>query len=205
MTQSLAVVEARWESRGNYGVRPLFEMISALTSSTCNPHAIRYDMFYEAASLEAVFKALAKTKGTDAVYIASHGDDHKLNGVSPDDLAAILHRVNNRRTIAGLYIAACSYARMSAVSSLLNPDTSTLQWLAGYRKDVSWLESAAADILFWSGYLSCSAKGPLTKAKRGAENLFRYMPNVVDQLGFGIFKWSNREGRSVQLFTSANG
>lgn len=196
MSKGLAVVEARWESRGNYGVRPLFEMISALTTDACNPHAIRHDMFYEATSLEVVLRDVVKTRGIDAVYIGSHGERGHINRVTREELVGILQRVNERGRIAGLYIATCSFARPSTIAALLDPRNLTgLQWVAGYAKDIDWLESAAADILFWSGYFDSDAKRALTKAKSGADNLFDYMPKAADQLGFGIFKWSgNRRG-----------
>lgn len=200
----LAVVEARWESRGNYGVRPLFEMISALTTDTCNPHAIRHDMFYEATSLEAVLRDVTRTRRTDAVYIGSHGEQGHIKGmarnVSQRDLIGILQRVNGRGRICGLYIGTCLFTRSSSAAALLDPKSCTgLQWIAGYRKEVDWLESAAADILFWSGYFDSDAKCSLTKAKKGADNLFGYMPKAEHQLGFGIFKWSSERGGVVPL------
>lgn len=196
MAKGLAVVEARWESRGNYGVRPLFEMISALTTDTCNPHAIRHDMFYEAKSLEVVLQEITKSRQAEAVYIGSHGEPGHINRVTRDELVGIFRRVNRRGRIAGLYIATCSFARPSSIAALLNPGNVTgLQWVAGYAKDIEWLESAAADMLFWSGYFDSDAKRAVTRAKRGAENLFVHMPKVQQQLGFGIFKWSSdRDG-----------
>ncbi|HUE79664.1 MAG TPA: hypothetical protein VMN38_08535 [Sphingomicrobium sp.] len=181
----------------------MFEMISALTTKSLNPHAIRHDMFYEATSLEVVLRAVAKTNRIDAVYVGSHGEQHNINGVSRDDLVGILQRVNARRRISGLYIGTCSFVRSSSVGVLLDPKNSTgLQWVAGYRKEVDWLESAAADILFWSGYFDSEAKRAVTKAKEGAKNLFGHMPGADDQLGFGIFRWSSDRGRVVKLFDS---
>lgn len=201
MAKGLAVVEARWESRGNCGVRPLFEMISALTTKSLNPHAIRHDMFYEAASLEWVLRDVIRNNGIAAVYVGSHGQRDSINGVSRDNLVGILRRANARGRIAGLYVATCTFVRPSSAAVLLDPKNATgLQWLAGYRKEVHWLESAAADMLFWSGYLQSAAKRALSNAKEGAENLFLHMPKADDQLGFGIFKWSKEREAVVGLF-----
>lgn len=198
--KNLAVVEARWESSGNYGVRPLFEMISALTTTPPNPHAIRQDMFQESQSLEFVLRDLVKGNDVDAVYVASHGERDSINGVPRDELVAILRRANARGRVAGLFIAACSFLRSTNIAALLNPNNLTgLQWVAGYQKEVDWLESAAADILFWSGYLHSDGKRALTKAKHGAGNLFCHMPLADSQLGFGIFKWSTCRAGVVDL------
>ena len=200
MAKGLAVVEGRWESRGNYGVRPLFEMISALTTKSLNPHAIRHDMFYEAASLEVVLRDVIKTNATDAVYIGSHGEQDSINGVSREQLVGILHRVNAGGRIAGLYVATCTFVRLSSVAELLDPESATgLQWIAGYRKEVDWLESAAADILFWSGYFHSSAMQARARAKQGAKNLFGHMPRAAEQLGFGVFEWSKERSCVVAL------
>lgn len=215
--ESISVLEARWEARGNYGVRQLFELISAVTTN--NPDAYRYDMFSDNVSFEAVLRQIGKSKRFQAVYVGSHGDKTGLgpvgNGrrrrkpiVSVRDVVETMGRINRSGNIHGAYFSVCSFGQIENLSHLLRPENRTnLKWVAGYSKDVEWLESAAADMLFWSGYLDSNATDPLARAIQGARNLLNLMPDVGNAtkhgLGFGVFKWSRTRDRLVFLLDTS--
>lgn len=207
MPNSVAVLERRWETRGNYGVRQLFELISAEVSY--NPHAHRYDMFSDAASFRLGLSLITRSKRYQAVYVASHGDpaglkEHgkrKTNRVQLAEIVSALQDLNTKGNIHGVYFGVCSFGQPANFQALLCPSNRTnLRWVAGYRKDIEWLESASADMLFWSGYLHSGAE-PLARAICGTANVLRFMPKANttgrEGLGFGAFKWS-RDRRQIE-------
>lgn len=208
MPIDLAVLERRWEDRGNYGVRPIFELIAAVTGY--DPHGYRHDMFLDASSFRGGLSKLSRTKRSEAVYVASHGDRAGLtehrgreNRVELADIVATLKDENRDGNIRGMYFGVCSFAHATNIEELLCPSNDTnLKWVAGYSKDIPWLESAAADMLFWSGYLHSTAE-PIRRASQGVKNIRRYMPTLDQVAGFGVFKWSHRNQRVESLLSLA--
>lgn len=205
MVGSLAVLERRWEKRGNYSVRQLFELVSAVDDY--DPHAFRYDMFSEAISFRTVVSKIAALKRYEALYLGSHGDrcglkedgKQRQNRVELSDLIDVLRDGNKERNLWGVYFGVCSFGHELNLKDLLDPASGTqLKWVAGYSKDVGWLESAAADMLFWGAYLHSPAE-PLARATQGAKIIRKMMPNADENLGFGAYKWSRERGGLQRL------
>lgn len=194
----IAVLEARWEARGNYGIGPLFELISAV--STYNPHAHRYDMFSGAESFRSVLAQVGRLKRFEAIYVASHGNKSGLdNGPALGEIIDALRDANDDRHIHGAYFSVCSFGQSANVNEILNPLSRTnLQWIVTYERDTDWLESAAADLLFWSGYLD-SQTLPLKRALRGARRVHNLMPGAERSLGWRASKWSRAHKQASPL------
>jgi hypothetical protein len=81
----LSVIEARWWKDGNDSVRPLFETLAGIVEG--NPHAVRYDMFVEDASLSAIIADVAKKGDLHSIYIGSHGDDGAISGLGDVEIS----------------------------------------------------------------------------------------------------------------------
>lgn len=161
-------------------------------------------MFADASSFRTVLTQIGRSSRFRAVYVASHGHEAGLrNGVQVDDIIDTLRDANSSGHIRGVFLGVCSLGQPATMQEILAPRSGTnLEWLAGYSEEIEWLESAAADLLFWSGYLYSDAKAFTGRAADGVQNLMRFMPNAQHEFGFGAFKRTENRRSVVSLLDS---
>lgn len=201
MVSKLSVIESRWWNNGNDSVRSLFETIGGIIYS--NPHSIRYDMFADRTSLEKIIKNVSEND-FDSVYIGCHGNDTSIfgiddNEISRTELRNIFRTLNNK--INGLYFGSCSVCSRKNAEFLLDPaNFSGLQWVAGYKNDVEWVNSSAIDMMFFSKYLyekqknKSRKKGKLTDiqiAINTANQMKTVIPYAFSSYGLNVFYVEN--------------
>ncbi|MBL8649293.1 MAG: hypothetical protein JNL35_02685 [Sphingopyxis sp.] len=196
----LAVVESRWWSDGNDSVRPLFETLAGIVES--NPHAVRYDMFAEHNSLSQIIESLCSSGKIHSIYIGAHGDDVSIHGqgdasISRTKLRNMFRKANKKGNVSGLFFGSCLVATNQNASYWLTKTSSTkLKWIAGYTKNVDWIESSAVDMIFWSKLLEerrknrsrrNNKKTEIEIVKSASREMKKLMPTIFSEMGFNVY------------------
>lgn len=200
MHTGLAVIESRWWEYGNDSVRPLFETLAGILYG--NPHAVRYDMFAEKASLSQIINEVSQDGSYHSIYIGSHGDNGSIYGlgeskISRTELRNILIKANDHHSISGLYFGSCLIATAQNASFWLPDNYETgLEWVAGYTTKVDWVDSSAVDMIFWSKYLlerqknksrRRNKKDDIDMIKAASAEMKKLVPNIFTQMGFNVY------------------
>jgi hypothetical protein len=196
----LAVLEARWWEEGNHSVRPLFETLAAIAVD--NPYSFRYDMFADQSSLGCIMQEIGSDRQFHSIYVASHGDANSIQGLPGQAIsrAAFRNRLrgaNPRHTVTGLYLGSCLVCNRNNAEFFLDQDDGcNINWVAGYSKNVDWMDSSSVDMVFWSKFLQKRATNRRRKrhkhsdlrvARDAANAVKSLMPTVFDQLGFNMY------------------
>lgn len=196
----LAVIESRWWREGNDSVRPLFETLAGIVEN--NPHFVRYDMFCEEQSLSRIIENLVGSGIIHSVYVGAHGDDSSISGlgdasISRAKLRNIFRKLNQNKSISGLYFGSCLVANKSnAAFWLAGKQTTGLRWVAGYNESVDWIDSSAVDMIFWSKYLHerksnrsrrNNKKSDVEMIKSASSEMKKLMPTIFNQMGFNVY------------------
>jgi hypothetical protein len=196
----LAVVEARWWKEGNDSVRPLFETVAGITEG--NPHAVRYDMFADEGSLARIIGQIATDPTYHSIYIGAHGDENSIVGLDDASISRtkfrnMLIKSNENGIIKGIYFGSCLIGTEKNAAFWLTENSDTnIEWIAGYRESVDWIDSSAIDMIFWSKYLyerkqnksrKRNKKSDLQILKNSANEMKSLMPSIFTKLGFNIY------------------
>ncbi|WP_039661571.1 MULTISPECIES: hypothetical protein [Pantoea] len=205
-----AVVESRWWSHGNHSVRALFEAVVAIHYS--NPSAYYYDMFTNRSSLSTVLNMRGVDKSTEVVYLATHGDAKNIgpntkNAISRTEVRNILINANAGSQLKGLFLGTCLTGNAQVAKFLLitgsNGQKTHLEWVAGYRESVDWVDGSAIDMIFFSKLAELyvknlrkrkGKKSPRLMAHEAASALLKLVPGAHSTYGFNIYF---REGNEL--------
>lgn len=204
-----SVIESRWWSDGNHSVRPLFEALAGIHYD--NPSAFYYDMFSEKESLDSGLRMRCRDGQTQVVYLATHGDENSIGGATGHSISRLelRNRIsihNATKQVKGLYLGTCLMGNKSLAKFLLEfPDTN-LEWVAGYRELVDWIDGSAIDMIFFSKLAeeyrlnSSRRKGKLSPrqmAHNAGSKLLQLVPGAHSQYGFNIFMHEDRKLTSM--------
>ncbi|MDR7024373.1 hypothetical protein [Pseudomonas peli] len=204
-----SVIESRWWDEGNHSVRPLFEALAGIHYG--NPAAFYYDMFSEKKSLEAALQMRCQDDQTEVVYLATHGDESNIGGatghtISRTELKNMITNCNHTKQVKGLYLGTCLLGNTSLAKFLLESPTTNLEWVAGYREEVDWIDGSAIDMIFFSKLAeeyrknASRRKGKLSPrlmAHSACSQLLHLVPGAHSQYGFNIFMHENRKLTSM--------
>lgn len=200
-----SVIESRWWGDGNHSVRPLFEALAGIHFD--NPSAFYYDMFSEKKSLSTGLSMRCKDGQTQVVYLATHGDSTTIGGASQQytsrtELRNMLIMHNTTQQVKGLYFGTCLTGNKDLAKFLLEAPKTNLEWIAGYRESVDWIDGSAIDMIFFSKlaeqYLKNSSrrkgkKTPAEMAQIAGTELLHLVPGASSKYGFNIFMHKNRK------------
>lgn len=210
MSIKIAVVESRWhnpanEIQRNTTVRPLFEFLANIHCGT--HHAFEYEMVGTQPALDEALSRLARSRRVAVAYLAMHGNSKGLH-LHGGQVVSRTHLRNTLRDISaapgsklrGLYLGSCLFGTPALATFLLARDVS-VNWVAGYRESVDFVQSTALDLLFFNLWLAVKEDHPgYTERQRVgvvAERLLVEAPGLVKSplengdansgLGFSIF------------------
>ena len=191
----LAVIESRWWDTSNDSVRGLFDLLAGMRKD--NPFAYHYEMFNNAASLRYIINRIAKQDDIRNVYVAAHGAKDAIE--TPDDTISrtifrnILGEIGSKH-LYGVFFGSCAFGLQTEAIM----EKTKLTWIAGYTKEVGWVESSAMDLYFWNAFYSSSVPKKKKKSKRAAAMihllmaLLQRVPSLFDELGFrATVAWKN--------------
>lgn len=204
-----SVVESRWWSAGNHSVKPLFEAVAAIHYD--NPSSFLYDMFVNRASLSTVLGMRGKDKRTEVIYLASHGNENDIgpdaaNTISRAEARNCLINANGNGQIKGLFLGTCLTGNTKVAKFFLEKPDTHLEWFAGYRDSVDWIDGTAIDMVFFSKLAELyvknksKRKGKLSAramAHTAATNLVKLVPGAHANYGFNIYFHENHKLTSM--------
>lgn len=195
----VSILESRWWSKGNHSVRSLFEAVAAIHYQ--NPSAFFYDMFANKSSFGTVLKARGNDKATEVLYLATHGNENAIgpnseNTISRTEFRNIFVNSNAGGQIKGLYLGTCLTGNANTAKFLLEHKNTKLDWVAGYRDSVDWVDGSAIDMVFFHKlselYIKNKSKrkGKLSArniAHEAASELLKLIPGAHATYGFNIY------------------
>jgi len=179
---------------------------------------VAFRTFHDARDLGVWLAELfARQSYPSVCYIAGHGQGGRLSGVVGEDinLMGVLRKADppRRRRVPppqasrkGILLGACETGSPQRRRRLLDATGAQLSWIAGYEREVPWLEATLCDLLFLT-YLfegrvkqdeSSVNKGPvfvcdkdddfMTRGSRSAQTLATWVREdfpVAKAAGFG--------------------
>lgn len=195
----VSIVESRWWSRGNHSVRSLFEAVAAIHYE--NPSAFFYDMFVNKSSLGTILGSRCADRRTEVVYLATHGNENAIgpnseNVISRVEFRNLLTTANSSGQLKGLYLGTCLTGNAKTAKFLLEDASTKLDWVAGYRESVDWVDGSAIDMVFFHKLAQLYVKnksisrGKLSAraiAHEAATALNKLIPGAHSTYGFNIY------------------
>ena len=215
----IGVLETSWYRGSNLAVRPLFEVLSHL-NTTSGVDGYLYERFTGKKSFADAMQFLIASRKVSYIYVACHGKeprrgqkiaygkiDLEAGNTEPISRSEIRNKLFKAKgTFQGIYLAACFFGTGENLRYLLldppqrgrkrrrkNP----AKWVASYQTSVPWIESAALDLLFWQTLLDApkSKRAVGARIRYVAETLKKACPGLIRRFGFHIYV--RKTGRGV--------
>ena len=192
----IAVFESQWYPRYQISVKPLFHFLSDVYCD--RPDGFVYERFVGAQSFGEVHGYAIRQSRVRYIYIASHGEKDSIEAPNGDSISRQAIRddicrhgaAKKRNRIRGLYLAACLFGGSRTMAALFEDtgeDPNRLQWIAGYRKSVDFLESSCLDLIFWQTLLDREESSELRRLSATRDHVVKNCQGLVKALGFGIW------------------
>ena len=203
---SLAVIESRWWKEGNDSVRGFFDTLVSIHE--LDPKEYHYEMFNNEQSLKEIVPRVVR--GVDALYIAAHGNEDVISGaegldendITLEAFKDIIRAGVSASKLDGIYVGSCGFMDQGNANFLFqrhsNGKNVKIRWLAGYAKDIGWIESTAIDIFFWNEYINSegTAKEKIESVARKMKKIFKHR-YLCEKMGFDIFVRKKGRGSGV--------
>lgn len=171
MFKSILVLESTWDS-GSLDQKSVWPFVSE---------------FAKASDIQAFHKHFTNKKsfehwidcynrenipGEKLLYIASHGEKGQIEGLNIKIKKSTIKEIlSDQKNIKYLHFGTCFFAKNDNFDELLN-EIDHLKWIAGYTKEVDWIDSTLFDILVWRRMTT----------KRDEENKGIHQHTLIDQL-----------------------
>lgn len=202
---NIAVIESRWWDDSNTSVRGTFDLISDILYDS--PHYYYYEMANSEVAMKEALYRVATRRSCKYLCLATHGYEDGLqmhNGdvLSRAEIRNILLKVTDapNTKLHGLHLASCSFGT-ERLAEFIFKESVSLEWISGYGEEVNWLDSTAMDMMFFSELVSDDRnETPKERIWRTAINLHKKAGGLIDQLGFGIFVRSGKNGYYYNIF-----
>lgn len=183
MFKSILVLEAPWNSNSleSTSVWPLIREFAAVRDIKAF-----HQTFFDKASFDHWIKAYDEMAiaGPKLLYIACHGSDGQLSGLSKNlNRTSIQTVVQTARNISCVHFGSCLFGSEKNLQTLLDA-APHLRWVAGYNKKVDWVDSTLFDILLWGRIESRDDDSYRKKTHTLASELIGQVQGLADQLGF---------------------
>jgi hypothetical protein len=178
------VLECPWDPRNlssATSVRPFFEGWSDLFEV---PLSVR--SFHSTSDLDFWLDLFARPHGPQVCYVAGHGYGGRLQdlrGGGIDVKRALIKAFGQsgqrvRGQNKGILLGSCEVGDSNRLEGYLETTGDDLSWVAGYDREVPWLESAHCDLLFLTYLLMGRAKWT-TRRPSAARNAEAPSPRLV--------------------------
>ena len=95
--------------------------------------------------------------------------------------------------LSSLYFGSCLFGTEENLSDLLRA-ARHLTWVAGYEKEVSWVDSTLFDVLVWSRMVSREENSKGLHFQYIAQGLLAEIPGLARNLGF---RFQYRRGKKI--------
>jgi len=144
----LLVLESPWSTdlADETSVRPFIEGWADLRNIE-----ISYRMYHDKNDLEHWLSLFMAHPVLRICYIAGHGQGSRLKGLTKDiNPSSISKATKKRRNAAscqkGILLGSCEIG--ADLRTLLNSCGKKISWVAGYDREIPWMEATICDLLF---------------------------------------------------------
>lgn len=149
--RDFSVLESRWY-QNEVSVKPLYDFLC--DARNYGRGAYIYERFFSAKSLAELLKFVTEKESACFLYIGTHGVARQLK--FPDssllDAAGLWRRIQSAGARPeGLFLSTCGFLTEKNAKALLIREArgTSLRWVAGYQKDVDWLQTAFFEAMFF--------------------------------------------------------
>jgi len=202
MEKRIGVIEGNWDddasSEDNIVIRPLFDFLSDIHYQ--DHHSYLYHMAETKEAFKHALLRIAKSKKAKVACLAMHGNERYLfldegQKVGRKFLKNWLIEANNKKrgtSLTGIYIGACKFGSRELAEYLFSEEI-RVEWIAGYKKSVDFVESSALDLFFFNLFLDLddskkwSKRSDRAKIKEIASRMKSQMLGLCKNLGFSIY------------------
>lgn len=203
----LAVLESRWDDDRNLSIREIFNLISDI--HTNSSHSYDYEMVNSRVAFIEAFRRYRSLERTNYLSIHCHGNEQGLCMSNKDSISrAILRNClkgDENRYLSGLHIGACSFINSSLVEFLYCGDISPW-WIAGYGKDIDFIESTGLDFIFFHKLISFNGYKKLSeidKIRIVSNQMSEEMPGLIKKLDFCIFYYEDNSKEVIDMLSDS--
>lgn len=196
--RSLLILESTWDEKGHYlrpeiSVRPFFRGITEAMDVS-----MVYRQFNAKEDLRMLLQDFVRNRRFGYCYIAAHGGDSKIYGIGREEikLPTIMTACANAEG-KGFMFGACRFVTPEIARRFLWETRA--QFLAGYSRDVDWIQSMLVDISFFTVLF----RGSGYDAFRAADRLYADH-RLARKIGFTVYK-RNRAAPEVLASLPWNG
>jgi hypothetical protein len=210
----IAVIESQWYPRYQISVKPLFNFLSDVYCD--RPDGFVYERFVGAKSFAEVHAFAIAQSRVRYIYVASHGEKDSIEAPNGDSISRQAIRDDicrygggkKRNRIRGLYLGSCLFGgsqNMAVLFEDTDQGPNTLQWIAGYREEVDFLESSCLDLIFWQTLLDREESSELKRLSAARDYVVKSCDGLVKALGFGIWVRNSAGAGARDLVTGEGG
>lgn len=201
-TTKIGVLESRWEAGRNLSLRSVFDLVSACYG--LGPDAYEYEMVGARAALAEALVRLSWEAEVEVIYLACHGDEDGRLALHSGELVSRTHLANMLAkcgpALKGVYLGTCFSGREELANFVLER-CPNIKWLAGYSKEIDYVDSTALDMMFFSKWIASKGVGRrrLRRAVRALRPLAVGLMDHADGKGLGFSAFVRSQGRVVDL------
>ncbi|HTM65640.1 MAG TPA: hypothetical protein VL093_04935 [Flavipsychrobacter sp.] len=198
MIKKIFVLESSWDSENPLEHHSVMPIITELTKQR-NIKAY-HQVFTDAKSFAHWVAKIndASTSGS-LLYIAAHGNRGSLSGVNGSiQRQTIVRHITRAKNIDFIHFGCCLFGNVSNLE-LIMKKAKHLTWVAGYEKEVDWVDSSLFDIFLWSriSHVARSSMDRKLKTSTIVQNVIEKQVNgMVKELGFNF---ACRYGKNIYL------
>lgn len=144
--EGILVLESPWshDVADQTSVRSFMEGWAQLVG-----YSLSYRMYYDNVSLSHWLALFANNRRFSVCYIAGHGNQGRLTGLNTDINLGTLFKKKSRKkpdVSQGILFGACEVG--SRLEEFLESCPRSIAWVAGYTREMPWMEGMVSDLLF---------------------------------------------------------
>jgi hypothetical protein len=188
---NLAVIEGKWFRRQNTSVRGMFDLLSDISFDS--PHHYHYEMFNDSRAFREILLRLSASDGIHNIYVAGHGSENAVVGSNGDTISKtiIKNTISEAAEYSGrldsLYFGCCLFGSIEMLQELISAGT-RIRWIAGYEKEIDFIDSSSFDWLFWNRYIRTEGTA-LERINKTVDRIKKDAPGLINRLGFRVCAW----------------
>lgn len=191
----LAVIEGRWFKKKNQSITPVFDLL--VESLHDNDNAYFRHQFSDADNLVRIIEHVARSTAL-VLYVGAHGDKTSVYGsLGPDDGRVPRDRIvkcladcwaEREQYFEGVYFGACSFMTPTTAREILCGERAcNTTWVAGYSKEIDWMDSTLFDAFVLKYLLSLDPGRPKARASHTARYVSSRCAPLASHLAFQIY------------------
>lgn len=133
-------------------------------------------------------------KGGKLLYVAAHGDKGRIAGLRKRiNCRTIVNSCAAAKSIGFVHFGSCFFGNEQNLDLLLK-SAKKLVWVAGYEKDVDWVDSTLFDLMLWGRIKMRDSASKGKQFQTIAEEFCEELEGLAVNLGF---RFHYRRGKDI--------